>query len=185
MVTVAIIRMVTIPPQGLGPQPHHPIPSLHHQNHQEKGPGTPGPPVPALASLVVITLTAIITMGKSASRERGKSTVTGLRGHLHIITRTGGRRSIMIIGQGAETIITRKGGGKMTSVEEIRIEEDPAVTGRSGQASETKWQIPSISIILIFWHTILKTDPSAFMYLYQDNMYVKCKVSLKIVMVEQ
>ena len=108
MVTAAIIRMVTIPPQGLGPHSPHPSPNLHHQQHQEKGPETPGPLalVPALAPLMVVTAITIVRMGKRVSRERGKSTETGHGGRPQFITRTGGGRSIMMIGEVAETSIT-------------------------------------------------------------------------------
>ena len=40
-------------------------------------------------------------------------------------------------GEGVEIIITRTGGGKMTSVTETRTEEDPAVIGRTGEEAET------------------------------------------------
>ena len=147
--------VTTLPPE---PGHHsHQSPSLHHHHYrlQEEGPGTPGlrapAPVPHLAPLMVTT--AIIRIGNQALRERGKSTETGLKGRLHLITRTGGERSIMMTEEGKLTLREKK------------LEGDPAVAMRIMKTAETSLRVESRQVADTLHHLMEENAKCVFIFI--------------------
>ena len=151
MVTI-IGKVTTLPPEVS--HHSHPSPSLHHHYRlQEEGPGTPVLPAPVLHLAPLMVTTAIIRIGNQALRERGKSTETGLKGRLHLITRTGGERSIMMTEEGKLTLREKK------------LEGDPAVAMRIMKTAETSLRVESRQVADTLHHLMEENAKCVFIFI--------------------